>query len=269
MEQRPKEREARYPQPQAWSEAVRSTDSPERESFLESHVGLVRYLALRIASRLPSVVDADDLVHDGIVGLLDAATKYDPSRGVLFRTYAEARIRGAILDGLRQKDWRPRSVRRTQREIDEAIGRLTSHSGMAVDEEEIASAMGLDLSGYRSALQDSAAGPMLSLEDLPAGADPATSAEGSLPHAALERRELVDALADEVTRLPERERRVIELYYHEGLNMKEVGAVLGVTESRVCQLHSQAAARLRVALKGRLHAAGVKDRHAVATGARR
>ncbi len=237
-----------------WSDEVRSGDLEARSRFVESHLDVVRYLALRIASRLPSSVEVDDLVHDGIVGLLDAVDKYDPRRGVRFRTYAEARVKGAILDGLRHKDWCPRSVRRNRRELDEAIGRLSTVRGRAATEEEIAEEMGLDLESYRGVLRDLQSGPLLSLEDLPAASDPAVTADALLPHRRLERREMIEALAEELTRLPERERRALELYYHEGLNLKEVGAVLGVTESRVCQLHAQAAARLRVSLGRRLHA---------------
>jgi RNA polymerase sigma factor for flagellar operon FliA len=248
-----------------WSEEVRAVDSAAREKFLESHIDLVRYLALRISTRLPSSVEVDDLVHDGILGLLDAAEKYDPVRGVRFRTYAEARIRGAILDGLRQKDWRPRSVRLAQRELDAAVGELASVHHRAASDEEIAGAMGLDLEGYRSVLKDASAGPLLSLDDLPPGAFPVVRDE-QRPDKPLERGDLIRALAEELERLPERERRVMELYYHEGLNMKEVGAVLGITESRVCQLHAQAAARLRVALSARLHAAPAASRVAVQSG---
>ncbi len=238
---------------QPWSEAVRAGASRERMEFLESHVGLVRFLALRIASRLPASVDLDDLVHDGIVGLLDATEKFDPARGVRFRTYAESRVRGAILDGLRRRDWRPRSVRRAQRELDEAVGRASSHAGGAAGEDEIAEEMGVDLDRYRELLQEAAAGPLLSLEDLTSGAEPGGFAEERGPEASLARRELMDLLVEEIRVLPERERRVLELYYHEEPNMKEVGEILGVTESRVCQLHSQAASRLRSALERRLH----------------
>jgi RNA polymerase sigma factor for flagellar operon FliA len=235
-----------------WSAAVREDGSPERDRFLQSHVDLVRYLALRIASRLPASVEYEDLVHDGILGLLDAAQKYDPARGVRFRTYAERRVRGAILDGLRNRDWRSRAVRRGQREMEETTVRLTSINGRAASEEEIAKAMGMGLAQYRQLLQDASSGPILPLEEVPARSHPTFDDVDSQPHALLERRELLEVLSEELVRLPDRERMVLELYYHEGLNMKEVGAVLGVTESRVCQLHSQAAGRLRAAIKDRM-----------------
>jgi RNA polymerase sigma factor for flagellar operon FliA len=235
-----------------WTEQVRG-DAQHRAEFLESHVDLVRYLALRMSSRLPASVELDDLVHDGILGLLDAVEKYDPGRGVRFRTYAEARVRGAILDGLRQKDWRPRSVRLLKRNLDSVVGELAASRQRAATEEEIADALGLDVDAYRAVLRNASVGPLLSLDDLPPGLMPAAD-RGDRPDQRLDRDDLIRALAEEITALPARERRVIELYYKEELNMKEVGAVLGITESRVCQLHSQAASRLRVALRARLHA---------------
>jgi RNA polymerase sigma factor for flagellar operon FliA len=242
-------------EPLPWSDAVRGADSSERTRFLESHIDLVRYFALRVAARLPAAVELDDLVHDGIVGLLDATDKFDPDRGVRFRTYAEARVRGAILDGLRLRDWRSRSVRRGQRELEETIGRLATLHGRAASEEEICEAMGLDPPQYRRLLREVSSGSLLSLDDLPPKAHPVDRSEGLHPHASIEKRELLEAVAEEVLRLPERERRVMELYYTEALTMKEIGAVLGVTESRVCQLHAQAAARIRSAVGARLRPA--------------
>jgi len=242
--------------PMPWDETLRNGDAARRDEFLESHIDLVKYLALRIASRLPSSVDVEDLVHDGVIGLLDAFSKYDGGRGVRFRTYAESRVRGAILDGLRRKDWRPRSVRLMQRDLEATVGMISSVQGRLATEEEIAGAMGLDMKTYRELLQDLNVGPILSLEDLPAGNDPMAVAGVPNPDACLEKRELIEALADELRKLPDRERQVLELYYHEELNMREIGAVLGVTESRVCQLHAQAAARLRDGLRARLRATG-------------
>ncbi len=238
-----------------WTEAARAGDSEERRAFLESHLDLVRYLVLRIASRLPATVEIEDLTHDGVLGLLEAARNFDPARGARFRTYAEARIRGAILDGLRARDWKPRSVHRGRRALDEALGRLRATRGADAPEEEIAAALGIGIEDYRALLRDVSCGPLLSLEDLPGGGEPPAEGEEGRPDRAAERRELLRVLAEELERLPERERRVVELYYHGGLNMKEVGAVLGVTESRVCQLHAQAAARLRAGLRARLHVA--------------
>jgi RNA polymerase sigma factor for flagellar operon FliA len=257
--------------PMSWSESVRSSGTVVRQRFVESHLDVVRYLALRIAARLPASVELDDLVHDGIVGLLDAVEKYDARRGVRFRTYAEARVRGAIIDGLRHKDWCPRSVRRGQREMDEIVGTLQTVHGRPATEEEIAGAMNLDLEDFRNLLRDLSSGALLSLDEMPSGAELAVAPESDLPHGRLERRELTDAIAAELRELPERERRVVELYYHEGMNMKEVGLALGVTESRVCQLHAQAASRLRVGLRKRLHVSArpAAPPQAAAAGGRR
>jgi RNA polymerase sigma factor for flagellar operon FliA len=242
------------PEPLPWSTEVRERESPYRTRFLESHVELVKYLALRISMRLPPSVEVQDLIHDGILGLIDAADRYDPDRGVRFRTYAESRIRGAILDGLREKDWKPRSLREQKRNLDAVLGRLSSLHHRVATEEEIAEGMGLSLDDYRAFMMELNGGPLLSLEELPGGAEPAVPYDARQPHLPLERKELIQSLTDEIGRLPERERRVLELYYVEALNMKEVGAVIGVTESRVCQLHAQAASRLRVGLAAKLHA---------------
>jgi RNA polymerase sigma factor for flagellar operon FliA len=251
------------------SAPARAGEPAERDRLLALHLDLVRYVALRIASRLPLSVELDDLVHDGILGLLDAVAKFDARRGVRFRTYAERRVRGAILDGLRQRDWQPRAVRRGQRELEQTIVRLGSLHGRAASEEEIAEAMGLELSQLRRLLRDANSGSLLSLEQLPPDDDPSRALAPDPPHALLERRELLECLSEELARLPERERRVLELYYHEELNMKEVGAVLGVTESRVGQLHAQAAARLRAALRARLAAPPPADPIGAGTGGRR
>ncbi len=241
-------------QPLPWNDAVRDTDSAERARFLESHVDLVKYIAIRVLARLPASVELDDLIHDGIVGLVDAVDRFDSSRSVRFRTYAETRIRGAIFDGLRQKDWRPRSLRQMKRNLDSAANRLSTMHGRPATEEEIAGEMGIGLDEYRTVLKDLNVGSLLSLDDLPPGIDPTPQTRSRLQQPALEKAEMLELLAEELDEIPERERRVLELYYAEELNMKEVGAVLGVTESRVCQLHGQAAARLRGALSRRLQA---------------
>jgi RNA polymerase sigma factor for flagellar operon FliA len=243
------------PLPLPWSEEIRRKDAPARLRFLESHLDLVRYLALRIAARLPPAVEIEDLVHDGVVGLLDAADRFDPDRGVQFRTYAETRIRGAILDGLRRLDWRPRSLRQMKRTLDAAVAQLASAHRRAASEQEIAEALGLGLDDYREQLAALSRGTQLSLDELLQRTDVPAAAQAEPPHAGFERAELVATLAEEIERLPERERVILGLYYFQELTMKEVGAALGVTESRVCQLHAQAAARLRAALAARLHAA--------------
>lgn len=239
-----------------WSEFVCIEGSAERDRFIESNVDLVRYVALRIAPRLPGSVDLEDLVHDGILGLLDAVNKFSPDRGVKFRTYAERRVRGAIIDGLRKKDWQPRALRRNRRELDATRMRLASQFGREPSEEEVCEAMGFSLDQLHQLLREISTGALIALEDY---TEPlaVNVSDGAAPHVALEQKQFAEALAEAIKQLPERELKVLELYYHEGLNMKEVGAVLGVTESRVCQLHTQAAARLRSMLHERMTATPV------------
>ncbi|MCP3979353.1 MAG: FliA/WhiG family RNA polymerase sigma factor [bacterium] len=249
-----------------WSESVRVEGSKEHQRFLESHVDLVRYVAFRIVARLPASVELDDLVHDGILGLLDAVGKFDPDRGVRFRTYAERRVRGAILDGLRLGDWQPRTVRRGRRDLDDAMSRLSAKHGRPAEEEEVAEALGLEISKLRKVVRDSSLGSLLPLDQLADGAEPEVTGDIGQPHAALETKELLESLVEGLARLPARERQVLELYYHEELNMKEIGVVLGVTESRVCQLHGQAASRLRAELRARLSAPACAGASSPATG---
>ncbi len=247
-------------EPLGWTPGVRDPSSIERGRFVESHVDLVRYVALRIHPRLPASVELDDLIHDGVLGLLDACDRFDPAQGARFRTYAEARVRGAILDGLRKKDWRPRSVRRMRRSIDAAIATLAGRLGRTPTEEEIAEQLGLELPAYRALLADAATGPLLSLDELTGdGESDHLVSLTDPPDGPFERRERVALLAEAIAELPERERRILELYYVEGLTLKEIGAVLAVTESRICQIHSQATARLRVAVGARLRPAMASD----------
>jgi RNA polymerase sigma factor for flagellar operon FliA len=240
-----------------WTDAVRQADSEIRARFLESHVELVKYLALRVSTRLPSHVEIDDLAHDGFLGLIEAVERFDPMRGVQFKTYAETRIRGAILDGLRKRDWKPRSLRQMKRKLEAALSELASIHQRAATEDEIAGRMKLGIDEYRALLTELSTCTQLSLEELTDGGEDAAGDEHQLPNLPFERAEMIQVLGEQIDRLPERERLILELYYFKGLTMKETGAVLGVTESRVCQLHSQAAARLRVALRRRLRAVPV------------
>lgn len=236
-----------------WSSAVRDRDSTERDAFLEAHLDLVKYLATRIASRLPLSVDVDDLIHDGVLGLMDATDRFDPARAVRFRTYAETRIRGAIMDGLRRKDWKPRSLRQRKRRLDDVVSRLAASRSRAATEDEIAVEMGMSVEDYRGMLSELHVGVQLSLDELVGDGEPTLTSSDDTD-GPVEKAELLRLLAEEVQRLPGRERQVLELYYFNNLNMKEVGAVLGVTESRVCQLHAQAASRMRTGLESHLHA---------------
>lgn len=234
-----------------------------QEELVRTYLPLVRRVVQRLALRKPPHIELDDLVSWGIVGLLDAVKKYDPRKEASFSTYAQFRIRGAILDHLRQLDWVPRSVRQKASQVERAIQRLESANGRPASEEEVASELGLGIEQYRDLL--SAVGEMclFSLEDLGIGhrlqrlhVESYLEDEGADPLASLLSRERVEIVAEAVARLPERERLVVSLYYHEELTMKEVGAVLGLTESRVSQLHSQAMLRLRGFLRERFAALG-------------
>ena len=226
----------------------------ERDRMLVEHLPTVRYIARRIHERLPQHVEMDDLVSAGMVGLIDAFAKFDHGKQVQFKSYAQFRVRGAILDSLRTLDWSPRDLRRKGRAIEEAIRSLTQQLGRAPMEGEIAEAMQLSLAEFQGVLGDLKSLEIGSL-NLERGEDSGDEELSYIPGAPDEdplfrclkgelRQRLIDAIED----LPERERLVINLYYHEELTMKEIGLTLGVVESRVSQIRSAAVLRLRSAL---------------------
>jgi RNA polymerase sigma factor FliA len=223
-----------------------------REDVLRRHLPLVRRVVQRLAARKPPHIELDDLVSWGIVGLLDAIGKYDPKKEASFSTYAQFRIRGAILDHLRSLDWVPRSVRQKASLIEKAAHVLEGSLGRPPTEDEIARELGMNLPTYQELLTRIGEMSLFSLEDLGFGSgEERLNVERSYdegeedPLGALLTRERVDLVAEAIARLPEREKTVVTLYYQEELTMKEVGAVLGLTESRVSQLHSQAMLRLK------------------------
>ena len=223
-----------------------------RDEVLRRHLPLVRRVVQRLAARKPPHIEIDDLVSWGIVGLLDAIKKYDPRKEASFPTYAQFRIRGAVLDHLRSLDWVPRSVRQKASLIEKVAHGLEGTLGRPPTEEEIAEELGVSLDDYQELLARIGEMTLFSIEDLgfrngeerfrlerPAADDDID------PLGALLTRERVDLVGEAIKRLPEREQVVVSLYYHEELTMKEVGTVLGLTESRVSQLHSQAMLRLK------------------------
>ncbi len=227
-----------------------------RDLLLMEHLPTVRYLARRIHERLPQHVELDDLVSAGVVGLIDAFSKFDHKKKVQFKSYAQFRIRGAILDSLRTLDWSPRELRRKGRAVEEAIRTVTQQVGRAPSEQEIAKELELTLAEYQLLLGDLKGLEIGSLhmersED--SGDEELAYIPGSPEEDPLFRclkGEMKQRLADAIDELPEKERMVLTLYYYEELTMKEIGLTLGVVESRVSQIHSSAVLRLRVALAG-------------------
>jgi RNA polymerase sigma factor for flagellar operon FliA len=229
-------------------------DAAERDRLLLEHLPTVRYLARRIHERLPQHVELDDLVSAGVVGLIDAFNKFDHHKKVQFKSYAQFRIRGAILDSLRILDWSPRELRRKGRAVQEAMQALSQKLGRAATEPEIAAEMKLSLNEYQQLLGDLKGLEIGSLsvehnED--SGEDEVAYIAGSPEDDPLFRclqGEMTQRLTDAIEDLPEKERMVLTLYYYEELTMKEIGLALGVVESRVSQIHSAAVLRLRAAM---------------------
>ena len=216
--------------------------------LVSDHIDLVRRIAHHLVARLPASVQVEDLVQSGMVGLIEAARQFQPGQGATFATYAGIRIRGAMIDELRRSDWTPRSVHRNTRRITEAVQRVEAREGRSAGDREIAEALGVPLDEYHGMLQDAASCQILGLEDL-FGEDMDTDrllpGGGVAPVEQLEMDQFREALAEALAGLPERERLVLALYYDEELNLREIGAVLDITESRVSQIRSQALHRLR------------------------
>ncbi len=235
---------------------LESESVPERDRILLEQLPTVRYLARRIHERLPQHVELDDLISAGMVGLIDAYSKFDHSKHVQFKSYAQFRIRGAILDSLRTLDWSPRELRRKGRAVEEAIRSVTHKMGRVPTEPEIALEMDMGLSEYQQLLGELKGLEIGSLhmertED--SGDEELTYISGSPDEGPLFRclqGEMKQLLTDAIEGLPEKERMVLTLYYYEELTMKEIGLTLGVVESRVSQIHSSAVLRLRAALAG-------------------
>ena len=232
-----------------------------REEMILRHAPLVKYVANRIFMRLPNSVDVEDLYQVGILGLIDAVSKFDPSRGIRFQTYAEFRIRGAILDELRAMDWVPRGVRQVATQIAEAYHNIETEIGQPAADTDVAARLGFSLHELYDHLDDSRGVSFISFEDLRTGREEDEDwdalemlADTSIvdPIDRLGMAEVRLALSKAIDSLPEREKLVITLYYFEELTMGEIGAVMGLTESRISQLHSRAALRMRARIKKEL-----------------
>ncbi len=218
------------------------------EVLVAEHAALVKRIAYHLVNRLPPNVQADDLIQAGMIGLLEASRNYDPSQGASFETYAGIRIRGAMLDEIRRSDWTPRSVHRKARMVAEAMRDIENEEGRDARDVEVADALGMSLSDYHKILQDASGCRIFSLEELQSvGELPQERKDGAIsgPFEGMQRDMFKSELSEAIAGLPERERLVIALYYDKELNLREIGHVLGVSESRICQIHSQATLRLR------------------------
>jgi RNA polymerase sigma factor for flagellar operon FliA len=233
-----------------------------KEQIVLEHTPLIRYIVNRIAVRLPSHIDLDDLHNTGVIGLMDAIEKYDPEKNCKFKTYAEFRIKGAILDQLRSLDWVPRSVRQKGRRLERAYGEVEQRLGRSATEDEVADSLGLQLDKLQELVNQVRGISLVNLEEIRNGgqegdrngsyADVVEDVNAENPYSTLKLQEMKQIMADTIATLPEKERLVISLYYYEDLNMKEIGNILGITESRVCQIHTKSVLRLRSKLKNTL-----------------
>jgi RNA polymerase sigma factor FliA len=243
-----------------WRQYRSGADPALRDRLIVTYAPLVKYVAGRLGSGLPAHVDDEDLVSYGLLGLIGAIERYDPDRDVKFETYAIARIRGAIIDELRALDWVPRSVRSRARDIERAIAELEAKLGRVPTDEEIAQKLSLTEEELDESLSEISRSSIAALDELwtisgsggdqVALIDTIEDTEAPEPQAMLSQTELREAIADAIARLPEREKLVVTLYYYEELTLREIGEVLGVTESRVSQLHTKAILRLKARLAG-------------------
>jgi len=231
-----------------------SSGTVDKQQHLEKFAPLVKRIAHHMMSRLPGSVEADDLVQVGMIGLMDALNRYEEMPGAQFETYAQQRIRGAMLDELRQLDWLPRGARKNMRQIEAAVNALQQRLGRSPTEKEIAGELRVSIEGYHQMLLDARGAQLVHYEDFTDSDDDDflernCAATGADPLASLLDGDLRHALIGAIDGLPEREKTLMGLYYEQEMNFKEIGAILGVSESRICQIHSQAIVRLRSLLK--------------------
>lgn len=228
----------------------------EREALIVESLPLIKHIAHRVATRLPSNIEMRDLINAGVLGLLDAIDKFEPERGVKFKTYAEVRIRGAILDSLRNLDWAPRSLRRKSKDLEKVYADLSQKLGRPATDEEVSEAMGQELDDFHQLVDQLHGLTVGSFESIYEGDEGASESHlnyypddgANDPYVRFESNQLVNILAEAIDSLPEKERLVMSLYYYEEFTMKEIGSLLGVNESRVSQLHTKATLRLRTKL---------------------
>ena len=237
-----------------WKTYRKTKDPSVRNRLIKQYLPLVKYVAGKLAVGMPQNVEFDDLVSYGVIGLFDAIEKYDPGKHVKFKTYAVTRVRGSIFDQLRQLDWVPRSVRQKTRELEDAVRRLEAQYGRAATDQEIAREMGVSSREFEKMILKISGTTMLSLNDVwysgedndrMSIGDSIESPQNRNPDSIAEKKEIKRVIVDSINELPDKEKKVLVLYYYEDLTLKEIGAVLGVTESRISQLHTKAITRLR------------------------
>lgn len=237
-----------------WIEYKETKDLEIRSYIVEKYSPLVKHVAGRIAIGMPQNVEFEDLVSYGVFGLLDAIEKFDPSREIKFKTYAMTRIRGSVFDELRSMDWIPRSIRQKAKQLEQIIGMLENKEGKKVDDEEIAKEMGISMEEYNSLLSKISGTTLVSLNDIwflgdendeVSFMETLESPMNLNPDHIIEKEEIKNVIVEAIKDLPEKEKKVIVLYYYEDLTLREIGEVLEVTESRISQLHSKALIRLK------------------------
>jgi RNA polymerase sigma factor for flagellar operon FliA len=237
-----------------WVDYKKTKEPKLREYFIKKYAPLVKYVAGKVAVGMPHNVEFDDLVSYGTFGLLDAIEKYDPSKEVKFKTYAMTRVRGGIFDELRNVDWIPRSIRQKAKQVEKIILELENRMGRTAEDEEIAQELDIDLEEFHELMSKISGTSLISLNDVWHGndeneemvfVDTLESPEALNPDTIVEREEIKNMIVECIKKLPDREKKVIVLYYYEDLTLKEIGEVLEVTESRVSQLHTKAIMRLR------------------------
>ncbi len=232
----------------AYKKTAKREEVSTGNDLIEQHGLLVKRIAYHLMTRLPPSVQVDDLIQSGMIGLLEASRNYDPSQGASFETYAGIRIRGSMLDEIRKGDWAPRSLHRKVRELTKAVSEVEGKTGRDAKDTEVAEHMEITLDEYYQILQHASGHRMFSFEDLITGEEGFSESlvdNIEAPPEQVEKEKFKEALAKEISNLPDRERLVMSLYYEKELNLREAGEVLGVSESRVCQIHSQALVRLK------------------------
>lgn len=228
-----------------WIQYVASRDVKLKEILTEHYVHLVRLVAGRLGIYLNQYIDIDDLVGYGVLGLIDAVDKFDPTKNVKFETYASLRIRGAILDAIRKLDWVPRTLRKKQKDVDKAYVELEMKLGRPPTEKEVADFLNISVEEYNSLLKEVNVSTLVSIDDNVYQFEAVSDQNIQLPEQSVENNEMREILAKIIDELPEREKKVIFLYYYEELTLKEISKVLEVSESRISQLHTKAVSRLR------------------------